>query len=621
MEDSGHHRIKNRYVGLFSVYAQDRPDYLFETLWSILRGQTHELDRCIGVVEGQISNGLEAVITEFSEVHWIRIPRVKNSMSFGLPTALNRGISECQAGDIILKIDTDDWYPSDRIAQTRRAFEADNNLALFGGQISEWNQDGSKCVGKRLVPTDWSEIKKFGQRRNPFNGPTVAFRYEAAQQVGGFQDVGANEDYVLWTALLQAGFAAQNSHAVLALMRGGDSLVSRRSTARTRRGEFQALKAIYRNGYYGFWTYTAHVVGKQIVRRLPISASRSLYRAVLRSKSHEYEHPRIKEAQCELNKFRNRTLSARDVSAVVVSYNRFELLAEVLVGLAAQPSVAEIFIVDNASKECIFTFLSGRFGKRSINVQEARFFLNDVRISVRKLERNSGGAGGFAEGIRWAMKDSNNPFVWIMDDDAVPTEGCLHSLRSRSLLMDSEVTVPQIVANGTTKMTYRERGWRPHLVTNFSTPPKSGYIDVFSFVGPLFRREALNLVSVDSFAEMFLHYDDFYFGLKLQLAGCKVFYDSEAIIDHREHSAMHQVRITERSVRLRYFGLRNRLWLLLNEPAVKVNRAQRSWAFIFALAMGMRRAVSTPTYLLLGLRVVIWAFLDALQGRFTRKLL
>ena len=97
--------------------------------------------------------------------------------------------------------------------------------------------------------------------------------------------------------------------------------------------------------------------------------------------------------------------------------------------MAAQPSVAEIFIVDNASKECIFTFLSGRFGKRSINVQEARFFLNDVRISVRKLERNSGGAGGFAEGIRWAMKDSNNPFVWIMDDDAVPTEGCLHSLR------------------------------------------------------------------------------------------------------------------------------------------------------------------------------------------------
>ena len=146
-------------------------------------------------------------------------------MSFGLTTALNRGISECQAGDIILKIDTDDWYPSDRIAQTRRAFEAENNLALFGGQISEWNQDGSKCVGKRLVTTDWSEIKNFGQRRNPFNGPTVAFRYEAAQQVGGFQDVGANEDYVLWTALLQAGFAAQNSHAVLALMRGGDSLV------------------------------------------------------------------------------------------------------------------------------------------------------------------------------------------------------------------------------------------------------------------------------------------------------------------------------------------------------------------------------------------------------------
>ena len=84
---------------------------------------------------------------------------------------------------------------------------------------------------------------------------------------------------------------------------------------------------------------------------------------------------------------------------------------------------------------------------------------------------------------------------------------------------------------------------------------------------------------------------------------------------------MHQVRITERSVRLRYFGLRNRLWLLLNEPAIKVNRAQRIWAFLFALAMGLLRAMSTPKYLLRGLQVVIWAFLDALQGRFTRKLL
>ena len=98
MEDIGHHRIKNRFVGLFSVYAQDRSDYLFETLWSILRGQTRELDRCIGVIEGQISNGLEAVVSEFSEVHWIRIPRVKNYMSFGLPTALNRGVAECHAG-------------------------------------------------------------------------------------------------------------------------------------------------------------------------------------------------------------------------------------------------------------------------------------------------------------------------------------------------------------------------------------------------------------------------------------------------------------------------------------------------------------------------------------------
>ncbi len=40
---------------------------------------------------------------------------------------------------------------------------------------------------------------------------------------------------------------------------------------------------------------------------------------------------------------------------------------------------------------------------------------------------NSGGAGGFHEGLRWAVERGAD-LVWLMDDDAVPEPGCLKTL-------------------------------------------------------------------------------------------------------------------------------------------------------------------------------------------------
>jgi GT2 family glycosyltransferase len=621
MEDARHHRISSRYVGLFSVYAEDRPDFLFESLWTILRDQVRPLDHCVGVIEGDLGAGLEQVVREFAEVHWIRIPKVVHPLSFGLPAALNQGISECRAGDVILKIDTDDWYPTNRVQLTVEAFESNGDLELFGGQISEWSQDGRMLIGFRQVPEEHADIVSFGRRRNPFNGPTVAFRYEAVESVGGFQEVGANEDYVLWTALLQAGFQAKNSPEVLAYMRGGTSLVARRSSARTRRGEYEALRAIYRSGFYNFRTFAAHVIGKQVIRRLPFKFNSYLYRHVLRKSAEEKPLLRAEQSLKALKEFQIAFQEVREVAAVVVSFNRFHLLTEVLHGLISQNSVSEVFVVDNASSEDIFGYLSLEFGAPDIDGQVASFRCGCLQIRVRRMSENLGGAGGFAEGMNWALRSSQAPFIWIMDDDAVPTPGSLHCLRSRSLLMGTEVTVPRIVAHGTTKMTYRNTGWSPHLVTNFSSPPKSGFIDVFSFVGPLFTRRALESVSTDCFSSMFLHYDDYYFGLRLQLVGFKIFYEDEAIIDHREHSAIHQKMTSKRTVLLRYFGLRNRMWLLLNVPQVKSNQVRRYWAFVATIVMGLRRAVGTPKYLRIGLIVVFWSVRDALTNHFDRKLI
>ncbi|MFZ9154915.1 MAG: hypothetical protein ACO22A_01015 [Schleiferiaceae bacterium] len=278
MENTRGDRVTRRYVGLFSVYAGDRPSALFSSLWTMLRYQSRPLDRAVGVIEGELTTELELVVAHFTnEVEWIRIPRVQNRLSFGLPTALNAGLTAISSEDVVLKIDTDDLYPPCRVALTLEAFEAQPALGIFGGQVDEWDEHFAVFKGSRSVPLAHQEIFRYGKKRNPFNGPTVAFTAGLARELGGFAHVGANEDYVLWASILQSGAYAQNSPEVLAYMRGGTDLVARRSTVRTRKVELEALRAIRKLGYFNAPTYILHVLVMQLVRRMPLQLNLYLY--------------------------------------------------------------------------------------------------------------------------------------------------------------------------------------------------------------------------------------------------------------------------------------------------------------------------------------------------------
>jgi GT2 family glycosyltransferase len=105
------------------------------------------------------------------------------------------------------------------------------------------------------------------------------------------------------------------------------------------------------------------------------------------------------------------------VVAVVVAYNRCDLLVAALDALAAQTRAADaVIVVDNASSDD--------------SAAAARE--HAIRAEVLLLGRNTGGAGGFAAGIAHATAPiSDAPpadFVWIMDDDTIPTPTALAEL-------------------------------------------------------------------------------------------------------------------------------------------------------------------------------------------------
>lgn len=92
------------------------------------------------------------------------------------------------------------------------------------------------------------------------------------------------------------------------------------------------------------------------------------------------------------------------VSAVVVTYNRLSLLKEVIAALQeSQTLVNHIIVVDNASD------------------QDTQAYLNSLagQICYVRLTKNLGGAGGFNRGIRYFMEETNDDYVWLMDDDTV----------------------------------------------------------------------------------------------------------------------------------------------------------------------------------------------------------
>lgn len=104
------------------------------------------------------------------------------------------------------------------------------------------------------------------------------------------------------------------------------------------------------------------------------------------------------------------------VVAVVVTYNRKAMLLQALAGLKAQThKLSAIVLIDNASTDGTPELL-----------REHRL-LDDEQIKYVRSPVNTGGAGGFHDGVAKAMQ-AGADWIWLMDDDVVPSPDCLATM-------------------------------------------------------------------------------------------------------------------------------------------------------------------------------------------------
>lgn len=100
------------------------------------------------------------------------------------------------------------------------------------------------------------------------------------------------------------------------------------------------------------------------------------------------------------------------VLAVVVTYNRLEMLKKCIESLLAQTAACDILIIDNHSSDGTGDYIRQLGGER---------------ITYADTGKNLGGAGGFHFGMNMACGMGCDA-VWIMDDDCFPEPDALEKL-------------------------------------------------------------------------------------------------------------------------------------------------------------------------------------------------
>ena len=107
-------------------------------------------------------------------------------------------------------------------------------------------------------------------------------------------------------------------------------------------------------------------------------------------------------------------LAMNNIATVVVTYNRKTLLQENLQHLLDQTYDGfDILVVDNHSTDGTKDAIAS--------------YLQNERIVYYDTGSNLGGAGGFQYGLKKAV-ESGYDYIWLMDDDSLPTETALEEL-------------------------------------------------------------------------------------------------------------------------------------------------------------------------------------------------
>lgn len=274
-------------------------------------------------------------------------------------------------------------------------------------------------------------------------------------------------------------------------------------------------------------------------------------------------------------------MRSRQVVAVVVAYNRRDLLLEVLAGLHSQSRVPDaIVVVDNASSD------------------DSAAVVREVAptATLIELSTNTGGAGGFAVGMAAAIARHDPDWVWVMDDDTIPEPDALGSLLDAVDRYDSDdlcaVGSRVVWTNGEEHPmnTPRRNPFAGRREKDLASRVDAVAVRSLSFVSSMYRADAI-LRRGFPVVDYFLWNDDFEFSARLLRHGVGLSVPASRVVHKTKALASTDV---DPGPRFR-LEVRNKVWLFRKSPALGVGEkilyigaSALRWARTFRLSQDRR---------------------------------
>ena len=295
------------------------------------------------------------------------------------------------------------------------------------------------------------------------------------------------------------------------------------------------------------------------------------------------------------------------VVVVSVTFNDFEFISRQLKYLLKQSiEVYKIVIVDNNSSD-----------ENKVKLKK----LSNKNVDIVWLEQNSGGAGGFEMGMKYAREKYDPDWYWLMDADAYPRENCLEKLLSHVSGKDNiGVVTPVIYGDNLQEyQLYHHKYVSKFLYSDLmifqssDMIPDTCYIEANAFVGPLISRRVVENMGYPD-GSLFIYGDDLEYTYRIS-RNYKIMLVKEAVINHRDQPVYGKQR--PENWWKDYYQYRNRV-LFIRKYKISFFQEvigltllcfrifkQIMKAFLFETDIKMKR---------LRIKTLIFAVLDGLQG-------
>lgn len=252
----------------------------FETSLNSIVSQTRPPDELLIVEDGPLTSPLNETLEHIQSTVEVPVRRVRHAENRGHGAARRTGIDNVNH-ELVAIHDADDIAVPKRLEWSLDKLKA-TDADLVGGYIQEFDTDPNEPYAVREVPCDPEEIRDMAKLRSPINHTTVLANREAILEAGSYRPVGQMEDYELWARMLVNDCKFVNIPRVLAKVRAGDDLYSRRGGLDHVREEWRLQRHFATIGFVTSPRAGMNFIVRSIPKLLPNKLRERMYTTLFR---------------------------------------------------------------------------------------------------------------------------------------------------------------------------------------------------------------------------------------------------------------------------------------------------------------------------------------------------